>query len=381
MIFKKEEKNMRFNFKMSLYTILVGGILIIVIVSFAGILFKYNIGDAILQKSNGFGTANQKNVVVQEKKGISISFVGDILLASRIGININQYGTDYPFEKVKTLLSTSDFAVGNLESAVAVTGTPISGKEYTFRADPKVIAGIKNSGLDIVSLANNHVLDFGRDAFIETLRHIKDSGLNYIGAGEDIDEAYRPVIVEKDGKKAAVFAASRVIPSGSWYAGINTSGVAGAYNTERLVEEIENVRGNVDYVIVYLHWGTEREQEPNKLQKSLARLLIDSGADVVVGTHPHVLQGFEFYKGKVIAYSLGNFIFTNYNNPTVILNVVFDNKRVESVEVIPCMIKSYVPEPANDGQEKQDIYQLLEDRSINVRIVDGKLFEYQSHAE
>jgi len=372
---------MRFNFKMFLYTILVSGILIIVIMNFDGILLKYNILSSRLQNTKGIGTGYQNNLLVQKKKGISISFAGDILLASGVGNKIDQYGPDYPFEKVKTLLSKSDFAVGNLESAVAVTGTPAADKEFTFRADPKVIDGIKNSGLDIVSLANNHVLDFGRDAFIETLNHIKDSGLNYIGAGEDIDEAYRPIVVEKDGKKVAVFAASRVIPSGSWYAGIKTSGVAGAYNAERLLEEIENVRENVDYVIVYLHWGTEREQEPNKLQKNLARLLIDGGADVVVGTHPHVLQGFEFYKGKIIAYSLGNFIFTNYNNPTVILNVVFDNKRVESVEVVPCMIKNYVPEPTNDDQEKQNIYQLLEDRSVNVRIVDGKLFEYQAHGE
>ena len=335
---------MRADFKTYFLKLIIGVILIIVVA---------NIGDKMIMKwdshiqskknNQGEQSLQEGRTAAIERKGITISFVGDILLASGVGRKIDENGSNYPFEKVRSYLSTSDLSIGNLESAVSVSGTPIQAKEYTFRADPKVIGGLKYSGLDILSLANNHVMDFGRDAFIETMGHIEDAGLNYIGAGEDIDEAYRPVIVESKGKKIAVFGASRVIPTVSWYAAKNNPGVAGAYNSERLIEEIKNVKGDMDYVIVYLHWGTEREQEPNKLQKSLARSLVDSGADVVVGTHPHVLQGFEFYKGKIIAYSLGNFIFTNYNNPTIILNIVLDQKRVESVEVVPCMIKNYFP--------------------------------------
>ncbi|MGE5330091.1 MAG: CapA family protein [Deltaproteobacteria bacterium] len=365
---------MQINFKTLLFKIVISIILIIIIANIAKVVIDDQIqGKDYVQN----GQLAQKAAVI-EKKGTTISFVGDILLASNVGLKIDEKGPEYPFEKVSSYLLASDLAVANLESAVAISGAAVQGKEYTFRADPKVLEGLKFSGFDVLSLANNHVLDFGREAFIETLRNIEDKGFNYIGAGKDIDEAYRPVIVEKKGEKIAVFGASRVIPSGSWYAAKNSPGVAGAYNPERLIEEMENIKKDVDYVIVYLHWGTEREELPNKYQKGLAKVLIDNGADLVVGTHPHVLQGFEFYKGKLIAYSLGNFIFTNYNTPTMILNVVLEQKRIVSAQVIPCMIKSYVPEPIIEQQGKEEAYQRLEDISINAKIVDGMIYEHRT---
>jgi len=371
---------MRIDFRAFIFKMVIGVILIIIIVNVVDNIIKQHDSHIKVKEytQNEQKMKEQKTAVI-DREGTTISFVGDILLASGVGRKIDENGPNYPFEKVKSYLSSSDLAIGNLESAVAVSGSPMQGKEYTFRAEPKVIGGLKYSGLDILSLANNHILDYGREAFIETLGHIEDSGLNYIGAGEDIDQAYRPVTVESKGEKVAIFGASRVIPSGSWYATKNNPGVAGAYNTERLIEEIKNAKGNVDYVIVYIHWGTERETISNKLQRSLAKTLIDNGADIIVGTHPHVLQGFEFYKGKLIAYSMGNFIFTNYNNPTMILNVVIDKKRIKSAEVIPCMIRSYVPEPISVEKDKMDIYQMLENRSTNVNIVDGELFEYNSN--
>lgn len=369
---------MRIDFRTLFINLIIGSIFIIVVVTVADNIIKER--DFRIQ-SNEEERQNQlqqgQNTANINRKGIMISFVGDILLASGVGRKIDSEGVNYPFKRVKDYLSSSDLAIGNLESAVAVSGTPVKGKEYTFRADPKVIGGLKYSGIDIVSLANNHILDFGKEAFIETLGHIGDSGLKYIGAGEDIDEAFRPAIVEIKNKKIAVFGASRVIPAVSWYAGKNTPGVAGAYNSERLINEIRAVKGDVDYVIAYMHWGTERETVSNKIQRSLARNLIDNGADIVVGTHPHVLQGFEFYKGKIIAYSLGNFVFTNYNNPTIILNVILDH-NVESAQVIPCMIRSYVPTPTSTEREKQEIFQMLEDRSVNAKIVDGNIFEFNS---
>ncbi|MGE5473635.1 MAG: CapA family protein [Ignavibacteriales bacterium] len=369
---------MRIDFRNLFIKLIIGSILIILVVSVAdNILRQHDLYIKSNQGNKNNQIQNRHNDVNINKKGITISFVGDILLASRIGRKIDSEGANYPFEKVKDYLSSSDLAVGNLESSIAVTGTPVQGKEYTFRADPKVIGGLKYSGLDILSLANNHVLDFGKEALVETLGHIEDGGLSYIGAGEDIDEAFKPVIVEIKKKKIAVFGASRVIPAVSWYAGENAPGVAGVYNPDRLIEEIKTVKSNVDYIIVYMHWGTEKETVSNKIQRSLARKVIDNGADVVVGTHPHVLQGFEFYKGKIIAYSLGNFIFTNYNNPTMILNIVLD-QNVQSAEVVPCMIRSFTPEPTYDENEKQEIFQMLEDRSVNAKIVDGNVFEFNA---
>lgn len=327
--------------------------------------------------------ANQNNTKNgnETKSEIGLSLVGDILLAENVGKKIDNFGINYPFERVKAVFSESDFTLGNLESSVAACGTAIKGKEYTFRADPKVLQGLKWSGINIVSVANNHVLDFGTDAFLETIKNLESSEINYIGGGENIDEAFKPVIVKKNDKKVAIFGASRVIPYVWWYAGENKPGVAGAYNPERLISEIKNIREQVDYIVVYLHWGTERETSPNKKQITLARQLIDSGADVVAGSHPHVLQGFEFYKGKLIAYSLGNFVFTNYGSPTIILNIKLDNNRVQSASVIPCIINNYVPEPVETKEGKQKIYDLLEQRSINMRIVDGNIFEFNNNTE
>lgn len=301
---------------------------------------------------------------------LSISFVGDILLASHVEKRMEQVSVNFPFDKVSHILSKSDFTMGNLESAIGVGGVKAN-KQYTFRANPKVLPAVKEAGIDILSLANNHVLDYGHYAFNETLENLKSNGLSCVGAGKDINEAFKPVIYEKKNKKVAFFGASRVIPTGSWYAGNDWPGVAGAYNPERLLQSIEDVSEYADIIVVYLHWGVERETIPKPYQRSLARLLIDNGVDVVVGTHPHVLQGFEYYKGKLIAYSLGNFVFTNIKNDSLILNVEFDEGEISSVGIIPCEIKNYRPEPLEDSLQKERFYRMIEERSFGVSINDG----------
>lgn len=306
------------------------------------------------------------------RKGISISFVGDILLASHVENRINQAGVNYPFEKVSGLLSTSDFTIGNLESAIGFGGKPSANKEYTFRANPRVLDGVKWSGIDILSVANNHVLDFGSIAFYETLENIKSRDMYYIGAGRDQTEAFKPVVQNKNGKKVVFFAASRVIPSGTWHAGENWPGVAGIYDPNKLLESMKDF-SQEDIVVVYLHWGIERESIPKPYQRNLAKLLIDNGADVVVGSHPHVLQGFEFYKDGLIAYSLGNFVFTNIKNNSMILTVHFDDNGIESAQIIPCLIKNYRPEPIENEDDKLSFYRMLEDISYGVEVNGGKL--------
>ncbi len=319
---------------------------------------------------------NQENPVNSDaqniQKGISISFVGDILLASHVENKINQAGLNYPFEKVSSLLSTSDFTIGNLESAIGLGGTPSVNKEYTFRANPKVLEGVKWSGIDILSVANNHVLDYGTSAFYETLESIESVDLQYVGAGRNQAEAFKPVIQNKNGKKVVFFAASRVIPNGAWHAGQKWPGVAGIYDPNKLLKSMEGFNQD-DIVVVYLHWGVEKESIPKPYQRKLARLLIDNGADVVIGSHPHVLQGFEFYRDGLIAYSLGNFVFTNIKNNSMILTVHFDDKGIESAEIVPCLIKNYRPEPLENEDDKLSFYRMIEDISFGVKINGGKL--------
>jgi len=339
-------------------------ILVIVFLVLASTIFYNNL------RNKGFSEKLIDTNKLPVSRNISIGFVGDILLASNVERRINETSVKFPFERVQEILASKDFAIGNLESAIATGGSPAANKRYTFRANPKVLDGVRWSGIDILSVSNNHVFDYGKTAFRDTLQNIKSYNLKYIGAGEDDNEAYSPVILEKNGKKIAFLGASRVIPNVGWYAGKNKPGVAGVYNSAKLVEQIRKVKKEADVVIVYLHWGVEKEIIPKPYQRNLAKELIDNGADIVAGTHPHVLQGFEFYKGKLIAYSLGNFVFTNFKNETLILTVEFGDEGLAVVEIIPCLINNYRPEPIIDYEQKKNFYKKIEDRSFGIYIKD-----------
>ena len=332
-----------------------------------GLIFKYCAQGKINYN------AMDKKILEDKTQSISMSFVGDILLAGHVGEKINKDGVNYPFAKIRPMLISSDLSIGNLESAVGISGVPNSKKQYSFRADPKVLDGVKWSGIDILSIANNHVLDYGTEAFGETLDGIRSEGMYYVGAGKDDKEAYSPAIVEKHGKKIAVFAASRIVPSVDWHSGESWRGVASVYNPNKLINRIKGVRGQVDMIAVYLHWGVEKEIMPKSYQRGLARQLIDSGADIVVGSHPHVLQGFEFYKGKLIAYSLGNFVFTNLKNETLVLSVEYKQDGTQSARIIPCVINNYRPQMVQGDVEKQKFYKMIEQRSFGVNVEEGKL--------
>lgn len=336
--------------------------LVFLVLVFGVLLFK-------ISASNKTNLVSSNTPNIPEKTDrITISFVGDILLAGNVENKINSSGINYPFEMVKDELSKADFTIANLENPVGVSGKPKANKKYTFRAKPKTLDGVVFSGIDILSLANNHILDYGKSAFEETLSNIKERELNYIGAGIDEDEAYAPYIAYKNGKRIAFFGASRVIPAVNWYAGKNYSGVAGVYNANKLIEEIKKFDSK-DIVVVYLHWGEEREIFPNDILRGLARNLIDNGADIVVGTHPHVLQGFEYYKDKLIAYSLGNFVFTNHNNDSIILNTTFNlDGSMESAKIVPCKINYYRPMVIKGVEEKNKFNKMIEERSDGIKV-------------
>jgi poly-gamma-glutamate synthesis protein (capsule biosynthesis protein) len=296
-----------------------------------------------------------------------ISFVGDILLDRGIQAKINVFGPNYPFQKVKGLLESSNVAMGNLENPAAVCGRAVSYKQYTFRAKPQNLKGLRWAGMNLVSIANNHILDYGREAMLETMQNLEKTQVACIGAGNSIQEAFMPYFLENNDEQIAFFAASRVIPNTSWYATEGRPGTAGAYNAEQLIQAINKVSKD-SFVVVYLHWGDELKTIPNNTQRQLAKKLIDHGADLIIGTHPHVLEGFEYYKGKLIAYSLGNFIFNNSNSSTMILKVKINNKQATFAKVIPCIIKNYRPEPVLGKKQVIDFYNMMQARSFGVEI-------------
>lgn len=246
---------------------------------------------------------------------VHLTFVGDTIMTGHVETLLKEKGFDFPYAYVKQLFTQDDLTIANLETPVTKRGVPASNKEFVYKSPPEAVPAMKASGIDLVNLANNHSMDQGEEGLLDTFQALDQSDIPYIGAGQDATRAYAPVFVERSGIKMAFLGFSRVVPEVSWYAGKNKPGIAVSYDPKLAVEAIRTAKNQADLVIVVAHWGKERQDLPVDHQKELARAYIDAGADLIIGGHPHVLQGFESYKNKWIAYSLGNFIFTRASEP------------------------------------------------------------------
>ncbi|MEW6399519.1 MAG: CapA family protein [Bacillota bacterium] len=273
---------------------------------------------------------------------VQLAFVGDIMLALRVAGLIGQKGTDYPWQHVAPVLQKADLAVGNLECAVGTTGQPEKGKEYTFRAPPLAADGLARAGIDVVGLGNNHALDYGRECFLETLDNLKRVKVAYVGGGRNLEEAARPYIADLKGIKVGILGVCLHLPKG-WGATEKVSGLFSGFDTNRLYKAIRDLGSRVDWTVVFVHWGNERADHPEKWHQTLAQRMLEAGADLVIGHHPHVWQGIDRRDRSLIAYSLGNFIFTirpefPQQQQTGILLVTLTRDRIREVRVIPCHI-------------------------------------------
>ncbi len=249
-----------------------------------------------------------EGTVPTEDDTVLLAAVGDVMLGRTVEEFAGKYGVFYPFAPVARALNQADIAVGNLECAIASGGEPFPGKYYTFRAYPTLAQGLGRSGLNVMSLANNHVLDFGVAGFEETMRHLEEQGIAHLGAGANLEEAARPLIREINGIRIALVAFVSYAPPG-FIAADGAPGVNYLSDLERMVQQVAEAREQADAVVVILHGGTEYSKTSNEGQRAAARTAIDAGADLVVGHHPHVLQETEIYRGRLIVYSLGDFVF------------------------------------------------------------------------
>ena len=240
---------------------------------------------------------------------VTISGAGDVNFGDGVTPSLEAGGLDYPFAGVSQAFASTDVSFVNLECCIAGVGTPVAGKEFTFRGPPDSAGALSAGKVKVVSLANNHTKDWGTAAFLETLAHLKQNGVAYCGAGKDAAEAYSPTIMDAHGKKVAFVAFTGVIPDG-WPATATNPGCAITWDTKKVAATIKAARAKADYVVASFHWGIELATSPNSEQRSLAHLAVDNGADLVLGQHPHVVQGFELYRNRLIAYSLGNFVFS-----------------------------------------------------------------------
>jgi poly-gamma-glutamate capsule biosynthesis protein CapA/YwtB (metallophosphatase superfamily) len=272
-----------------------------------------------------------------------VSAVGDIMLDASAGPTIKSMGYDYPFAKVRKFFDGSQVVFGNLEGPLTDRGTAVTDKKFTFRSPPdKVSAALKNAGFTVVSLANNHMLDYGPDGLAQTIEALDKVDIKHAGAGADLAAARRPAILEAAGKKIAILAYSITYPE-SFYAGPNKPGTAFAYE-EQVRADVIAARKQADIVLVSFHWGQEGKTELRDYQKSMAHMVIDCGADAVIGSHPHILQGIEHYKKGVILYSMGNFTFGSYSSHSTrsaVATLRFHNGHVVQVKMYPINVNNF----------------------------------------
>lgn len=296
---------------------------------------------------------------------LKLLFAGDVLLSDHV---LRAYESGGGIEGVldegyRQLIADADFFFVNEEFPFSSRGTQAPDKQFTFRLPPEKVQILWQMGVDGVSLANNHALDYGTDALLDSCQVLDNAGILHTGAGENLAEAKKAVTVEIDGKKIGIIGATRVIPVADWAAGAKHPGMLATYDPSVLLEEIRRLRQENDYVIVYVHWGIERDEKPQEYQRTMGKQYIDAGADLVIGAHPHVLQGLEYYKGKAIVYSLGNFVFGSSIPRTALLQVTGDLK----LRLIPGTSSAGFTRRITDSEKCREFYQYMEGISYGVR--------------
>jgi Bacterial capsule synthesis protein PGA_cap len=266
-----------------------------------------------------------------------IGFAGDTHGVSRVGAYLASGGN--PLAPMAPFFASNDVNIVNLETAVGSSGSPAV-KQYTFQSPPSLLAALRAGGTHVVNLGNNHSLDYGPGALLETIELSRAHGLATVGAGRDAAEAFAPAVLSTPGGTVAVIGLSQVVPPG-WAAGPGRPGVANAYDTTAVSNAVRSARAAADHVVVMVHWGDENADCPNGKQTGLASLLLQAGADAVVGNHPHRLQGITAGGGKLVGYSVGNFIWYNHSPPndlTGLLSVELDSAGVRSHDFVPARI-------------------------------------------
>jgi poly-gamma-glutamate synthesis protein (capsule biosynthesis protein) len=279
---------------------------------------------------------------------VTLAAVGDVMLDRNAGRMLEKAGPGWPFENVKQTLAGADAGFANLESPIAVDAPKVD-KPIAFRASVRAADSLAGVGFKMVSLANNHAADCGRAGILETMRALRKAGIKWCGAGRNRPEAEAPVIVKVGGVRLA-FVGFTEFPEGSRKRDdVPTMALADAGTIRRSVGA---ARALADVVVVSLHWGEEYQDRPGEARRSLARVAAEAGADLIVGHHPHVLQGFEVINGvrrTLVAYSLGNFVFDQRTEGTregAILLVRLNRQGVVSASVVPVRLVAGRPTPA-----------------------------------
>lgn len=236
---------------------------------------------------------------------VTLAAVGDVLFARGVGKQIARHGADHPFDAIRGIVRKADIGFCNLECALSTRGVP-QHRRFQFRAAPQLAANLRRAGFTVTSLANNHTMDYGRDAMLDTISAVEKAGIAAVGAGANREEAGAPRFVKKNGLTVGFIAYTDITNAG--VVRLDDRPTVAGIDSDTLAAEVRAAKAKCDCLVVSCHWGVEYMKRPTERQQMLARLAIDSGADLVLGHHPHVLQPSEVYKGKLVLYSLGAFV-------------------------------------------------------------------------
>jgi len=276
-----------------------------------------DIGDSPLTKASApvVTTAGETSTTTGPKAPLLVAAGGDVIGDRQVGRFIDANGGKAVLTGVGPLLRDADLAFVNLESTASDQGQRKADKDVTFQGRPALLEGLVAAGIDVVSLANNHALDFGPAALADTRKRLEVAGIAHAGAGPDLQASRTPARLETTGGSVELLAYTSIVPEG-FFPGQSSAGVNPLREPEVLLAEIRAAAKRSDWVIVSLHWGVEYEEAPLQEQVVLAHQAVDAGADLILGHHPHVLQGVELYKGRLIVYSLGDFVFDHRSRAT-----------------------------------------------------------------
>lgn len=279
---------------------------------------------------------------------------------------ILEKGYGYPFEKIDSILKSGDIVFTNLEAPFGEGGAAFP-KKYSFQVKPELVNVLETGHINLVSLANNHIMDFGEKSMLQTRALLEEKNIHYAGAGMNITQAREAATWRVGNRNIAFVAYSLTFPEEFW-ASDTSAGTCFPSHTF-VYKDIRRLNAENDLVIVSCHWGQELLNTPKEYQVKLAHKLIDAGADLILGHHPHVIQGIEFYMGKLIAYSLGNFIFGSYSEiatESMILKIQIAEDNSISCKIVPINVYNaeidFQPSPLN-GEKREHFFRTIKDLS------------------
>jgi len=306
---------------------------------------------------------------------ITLAFAGDVSFAEEYTNmeTLRQRGGDIRScfdEFLLKEMQDADIFMLNNEFPYTDRGTPTEGKTYTFRARPESVKYLYDMGADIVSIANNHVYDYGEVSLLDTLSTLEAAAMPYVGAGRNIKEAVNPVYFIANDYKIAYVSATQ-IEQGDYPdtkgAGENSAGVFRCWNPELLYETVKEAKENSDFVVVYIHWGTELSETLHWAQTDQALGLVEAGADLIVGDHPHCLQEIAYIGDVPVVYSMGNFWFNSKTQDTGIFKAVIDNSGIKLLQFVPAIQSNCSTTIASDS-DRQRILDCIQSLSPTINI-------------